>query len=72
MKQYTDSDLETALQVVASVIQRFGNAYWPVFDRLEKELEFRRSRNSRLTSYLARDEAPGTSLGQLDSKKTIN
>jgi hypothetical protein len=42
------SDLEEALDVVAEVIELYGDAYWPIFDRLEEELETRQGRKERL------------------------
>lgn len=57
MARYTDQDIERSIRTVASLIDRFGDAYWPILERLEQELESRRSREARLRSYL-RAEAP--------------
>lgn len=49
----TEADLEAALRSVAMLIDRHGPKYWPIFDRLETELEILRSRRARLASVLA-------------------
>lgn len=50
----TDRDIEVALRTVARIIERYGDAYWPIFERLENELYARRSRAARLASYRAK------------------
>ncbi|MFC3052381.1 hypothetical protein [Kordiimonas pumila] len=60
-KHVTDKEIEEALNYVAQLISWYGDAYWPVFDRLEKELEERRSRAMRLNARLGcaeRNKAP--------------
>lgn len=52
MARYTEQDIESAIRTVASLIDRFGDAYWPILERLEQELESRRSRAARLQRYL--------------------
>ena len=47
----SDADLENALRSLARIIDRYGEAYWPLFDRLETELDARRSRSARLAAY---------------------
>lgn len=49
----SDRQLEDALKIAARVIDLYGDAYWPIFDRLEHELNLRRNRSARLNSYLA-------------------
>lgn len=49
----SDRQLEDALKIAARVIDLYGDAYWPIFDRLEHELSLRRNRSARLNSYLA-------------------
>jgi len=51
--QVTDQELEQALATTARVIERYGDAYWPLFDRLERELEARRTRRARLRAQLS-------------------
>lgn len=50
----TNGDIEDALDIAARVIDRFGYKYWPIFERLEQELEQRTSREIRLQSRLER------------------
>lgn len=52
MASYTEQDIERSIRTVASLIDRFGEAYWPILERLEQELESRRSRVARLQRYL--------------------
>ncbi|MEO0751555.1 MAG: hypothetical protein AAFY25_07095 [Pseudomonadota bacterium] len=58
MARYTEQDIERSIRTVASLIDRFGDVYWPILERLEHELESRRSRAARLQRYL-RAEASG-------------
>jgi len=51
---YTDEDIERAMATVARVIELYGEAYWPILDRLENELEIRRAKTARLSRHLAR------------------
>jgi len=44
----SDSDLEDLLESVARIIDRYGDVYWPIFDRLEAELSVRQSKTARL------------------------
>jgi len=39
--EITDKDIEEGLSVLAWLIDRYGDAAWPLFERLEKELESR-------------------------------
>ncbi len=48
----TNEEIETGLDLVAELIERYGDVYWPVFDRLERELSERRSRTTRLAARL--------------------
>lgn len=52
-RNVTDEELEEALNYVAIIIDRYGEAYWPIYERLENELSRRRSRASRLRERLA-------------------
>lgn len=51
MARYSDNDLERALRTVASLIERYGDAYWPILEKLEEELVARRSRAARLAAW---------------------
>lgn len=52
----TDADIQRALKTAARIIDRYGDVYWPLFERLERELAVRRSRASRLQAYLDRTD----------------
>ena len=52
MTQFSDHEIENAIRTVASLIDRFGDAYWPILERLEDELEHRRARQAKLRNYL--------------------
>lgn len=51
---YSDEDIENAMATVARVIQLYGDAYWPILERLERELMERRAKAARLNSHLRR------------------
>ncbi|MFN7179963.1 hypothetical protein [Hyphomonas sp.] len=48
----SDAELEKAVRSLARLIDRYGDAYWPLFERLEAELKERNSRKDRLNAYL--------------------
>ena len=48
----TTEEIERALQTAASVVSIYGDAYWPIFERLEKELSQREERRRRLETHL--------------------
>lgn len=54
-QQVTEQEIESSLSSVARLIERYGDAYWPVFERLERELDIRKSRQRRLKVHLLRD-----------------
>lgn len=64
----TDQEIEDGLDLVAELIDRYGDVYWPIFDRLERELEQRRSKAARLESRLRR----GTSAYLLQTRDVHN
>ncbi|NHK27109.1 hypothetical protein FF098_004220 [Parvularcula flava] len=53
-RSYSDDDIERAMATVARVIELHGEAYWPILERLEAELESRRARSARLARHLKR------------------
>lgn len=53
-KAYTDEEIENAMATVARVIELYGDAYWPILERLERELTERRAKSARLSSHLRR------------------
>lgn len=50
----TEGDLEYGLGVLARVIDTQGDAVWPLFERLERELADVRSRRERVDRHLGK------------------
>ena len=48
----TEEQLLSALQALAVLIENYGPKYWPVFDRLDQELEKLKTRRRRLAIAL--------------------
>jgi len=48
----SERELEAALHSVAQLVNSYGDKYWPIFERLENELDYRRSKSKRLTNAL--------------------
>jgi len=48
----TSTQIEEGLKILARLISAYGEVYWPLFERLEKELEYQNSRQNRLKRYL--------------------
>lgn len=48
----SDQDIEAALRSVAQLVNAYGDKYWPIFERLEDELEKRLSKAERLVQAL--------------------
>jgi len=51
-RKITDKEIEDGLNVVARLIERYGEVYWPVFEKLEHELQKKHSRAARLKRRL--------------------
>ena len=47
-KPLSDAQLKRGLSDAVEVIERYGDQYWPIFDRLEEELKLRDSKLDRL------------------------
>ena len=63
----SEEDIVRGLKTLARLIDAYGDAYWPIFERLEKELERVQSRTSRISKYL---EQPDQSrFSNFNSKK---
>lgn len=54
----TEQEIESSLSSLARLIDRYGDAYWPVFERLERELSARRERRARLSMHLRNSRLP--------------
>ena len=50
----TKEDLEKALRLLALLIERYGAKYWPIFERIDEELERIKARECRLAAALVR------------------
>ena len=48
----SEEDIVRGLKTLARLIDAYGDAYWPIFERLELELEKVQSRTSRISKYL--------------------
>jgi len=53
-KAVTVEDLEYGLGVLARIIDTQGDAVWPLFERLERELADVRSRRERVARHLGK------------------
>lgn len=49
----TEADLEKALALCARIIDQCGDKYWPIYERIETELEKRRARQDKLKRHLS-------------------
>lgn len=43
--------LRDATQMAATLVRKFGDTYWPFFERLDRELELRERRERRLAKF---------------------
>lgn len=57
-RQVTEQEIENGLSSLARLIDRYGDAYWPVFERLERELGIRKQRRKRLAVHLRTKQRP--------------
>ena len=48
----SDKEIEAALHSVAQLVNIYGEKYWPIFERLEDELDKRQSKSKRLAQAL--------------------
>lgn len=51
-KNVSDKEIEAALCSVAQLVNVYGDKYWPIFVRLEEELNNRRWKSKRLAQAL--------------------
>ena len=51
-RHISDQEIEDGLAMLACLIEWYGDVYWPIFDRLENELERRRLRSAQLRARL--------------------
>jgi hypothetical protein len=50
----TEEEIEEGLNLLAWLIDRHGDAAWPLFERLERELESLQNRKARIESRLSK------------------
>ncbi len=48
----SDADLERARRVAAEIVDRMGDAFWPVFERIDDEYKHRLERAQRVAACL--------------------
>ena len=48
----SEKEIEVALYSVAQLVSTYGDKYWPIFERLEKELDKLRAKSMRLAQVL--------------------
>jgi len=48
----SEEDIAVALHSVAQLVESYGNKYWPIFERLERELKNKHSKAKRLNAAL--------------------
>ncbi len=51
MEKVSEIEIEAALASLARLIERYGDQYWPLFERLETELYSRNMKAARLNRY---------------------
>jgi len=52
--EVTEEEIEEGLNLLAWLIDRHGDAAWPLFERLERELESFQNRKARIESRLSK------------------
>ena len=51
-KEATQEELEAALRSLAFLIKSYGPKYWPIFERIDQELQRVKARQIRLSAAL--------------------
>ena len=52
----TDARLKRGLADAVELIEKYGDQYWPIFDRLEQELKLRDTKLQRLKKFKRRSK----------------
>lgn len=55
---YTAVSIRRGMTIAAQLIERYGPQYWPVLDRLKRELDAMDDREALLASLLSETPAP--------------
>ena len=53
-RAYSDEELEDGLDLLAELIDRYGDVYWPIYEFLERELHERKTKSNKLRYRLKR------------------
>lgn len=64
-KKVTVEDLEYGLGILARILDTQGDAVWPLFERLERELADMQSRSGRVQQYLVQKISENVSVKKL-------
>lgn len=48
-------DIHDGLEKAVVIVEKFGNKYWPIFERLEDELTIMERREKRLERFKQKD-----------------
>ena len=51
-QKVSEQELEQALRSLALLIQKHGQKYWPIFDRIDQELKKIQNRKCKLAAVL--------------------
>ncbi len=75
MSAISEEMLVSALSVTTRLIEAYGDAYWPIFDRLEQELLVIRDRECRLKKYSSAKihtlgSSPSNTIMEIQNDKT--
>lgn len=71
MKDISEQRLVSVLTTLTGLIKAYGDDYWPIFDRLERELNSVRERKTKLEKYQSpRNQPSGTSSINAITEKT--
>lgn len=57
-KEVSLGDLRKATEKMARIVEIYGDKYWPLFDRLDRELRQREERSQRLARYSSTQPTP--------------
>ena len=64
--------LMAATEKMAWIVETYGDIYWPLFDRLDRELRQRQARDDRLKRYTLPLTSPQPAKDQRESMYDFN
>ena len=71
-RKYTDEEIENGLDLLAELIDRYGEIYWPIFERLERELSARQDKARKLRARLLPRAASTNAPQLISAQKPVN